>query len=252
METVYNGASALEAIAQTRFDLIVLDLMLPDLSGLEIAKRLKQKRATAIIPIIMLTAKVEEEDILTGFELKANDYVTKPFSPKVLVARINSVLRQIEAMPEKDIIKEPCKGLLIFPLRHETYVDNVLIDLTPTELELLVVLVEHPGWEVKDIPLVNPNKPLIDEMAREFGEITESRVTIINRLGHVSGDSSGLPEWAINYPPRKELNVWKEGDMLVDIRDNDVTGKKPCLWPHLFTLTASLWASVVRQLQYPR
>lgn len=126
-------------------DLIVLDLMLPDADGLEICKDLKKKDRYSSIPIIMLTARGEETDKILGLELGADDYVTKPFSPKELVARVKAVLRRQkkEVEPAKlevgDILK-------IIPEKHEVYVDKKRIDLTSTEFRILYLLSSKKGW----------------------------------------------------------------------------------------------------------
>lgn len=145
VKTAANGFSALEAVKATRFDLIILDLMLPDISGLDIARRLKGNADTASIPIIMLTAKVEEEDILTGFELMADDYITKPFSPAILTARVKSILRQVESCNNTNDFYSFDSGLIIFPGTHEVYVNNRKLELKQTECELLVFLAQHAG-----------------------------------------------------------------------------------------------------------
>ena len=106
--TAVSGEDAVRLAGKTSFDLILLDLMLPGIDGLEAAKKLKKKTRTEATPIIMLTAKGEESDILTGLELGADDYVTKPFSPKVLLARIKSVLRRKDKNPEN---RESCLNL---------------------------------------------------------------------------------------------------------------------------------------------
>lgn len=144
VEIAEDGYSTLKAVQTGCFDLIILDLMLPDLSGLEIARRLKADTCTAGIPIIMLTAKVEVDDILTGFKLKADDYITKPFSPAILTARVKSILRQIE--PAADIVDHiynfEC-GLIIFPDSLEIFVNSRKIELSQTEYELLMLLARH-------------------------------------------------------------------------------------------------------------
>lgn len=124
--------------------LIILDLMLPKVSGLEVCKILKRESATSGIPIIMLTAKSEEVDRIVGLELGADDYVTKPFSPRELLLRIQSVLRRsknTEIKSEKIMIGE----LLLDHARHEVFVVGVKIELTATEFKLLAILMERKG-----------------------------------------------------------------------------------------------------------
>ncbi|MFA6568531.1 MAG: response regulator transcription factor [Victivallales bacterium] len=137
-------------------DLIVLDLMLPGIDGLDVCKILKNDSKTRHIPIIMLTAKGEESDIVTGLELGADDYMTKPFSPKVLTARIKAVLRKGTVSPESDagdVIKR--KNVVIDPGRREVTVNGKEADLTFTEFEILIFLARRPGWVFTRNQIVN-------------------------------------------------------------------------------------------------
>lgn len=126
-------------------DMILLDLMLPDADGFEICKYLKKKDEFASVPIIMLTAKGEETDKILGLELGADDYVTKPFSPKELVARVKAVLRRQhkEEITDKIVIGN---FLTIFPEKHEAFVEGKRIDLTTTEFKILLLLASKKGW----------------------------------------------------------------------------------------------------------
>ena len=147
--TCHSGRLALDAIRRQAPDLIVLDLMLPDLSGLEVCRRLKQAAETRNIPIVMVTAKGEESDIVAGLELGADDYVTKPFSPRVLMARLKSVLRrQLEELPRKEgnRIVLLSGSLVIDADRHETLIDGKKIDLTLTEFGILQCLAIRKGF----------------------------------------------------------------------------------------------------------
>ena len=137
-------------------DLIVLDLMLPGIDGLDVCKILKNDSKTRHIPIIMLTAKGEESDIVTGLELGADDYMTKPVSPKILTARIKAVLRKGTVSPESDagdVIKR--KNIIIDPGRREVTVNGKAIDLTFTEFEILIFLARRPGWVFTRNQIVN-------------------------------------------------------------------------------------------------
>lgn len=142
--TAENGEAGLAKAKSELPSLIVLDLMLPKVSGIEVCKLLKRDSSTAAIPIIMLTAKSEEVDRIVGLELGADDYVTKPFSPRELLLRIQSVLRRsktTETKAEKLKIGE----LLLDHARHEVFVKGQSIELTATEFKLLAILMERRG-----------------------------------------------------------------------------------------------------------
>jgi len=126
-------------------DLIILDLMLPDMDGLEICKYLKRKDELASIPVIMLTAKSEETDKLLGLELGADDYVTKPFSPKELVARVKAVLRR--HAPTAETKKIEIGNILVIDLqKYEVFLEGKKIDLTSAEFKILHLLASKEGW----------------------------------------------------------------------------------------------------------
>lgn len=140
-----NAENFLKFIKIERPDLIILDLMLPDADGLEVCKELKKQAEYSTIPIIMLTAKGEETDKILGLELGADDYVTKPFSPKELVARVKAVLRRQQMREE--LLKIEIGGLLtILPEKHEVYVEGNKVDLTSTEFRMLQLLSLKKGW----------------------------------------------------------------------------------------------------------
>ena len=142
---VATGEDALAA-ARTRLpDIVILDLMLPGVDGLEVCRRLKADPTTRAIPIVMLTAKGDEADVVTGLELGASDYVTKPFSPRVLTARIRAVLRRGDAS-EGDEATLRIKELTIRPGRHQVLVDEQPVELTATEFRILLFLARRPGW----------------------------------------------------------------------------------------------------------
>jgi two-component system phosphate regulon response regulator PhoB len=148
---VPSGEEALRAVGASTFDLVLLDLMLPGLDGLSVCQRLRAQPDTAAIPIIMLTAKGEEADIVTGLNAGANDYVTKPFSPKVLSARLRAVLRRpgvATAATSDDDGAEVIQihNLQIHTGRHEVRVDGQPVDLSATEFRMLHFLARRPGW----------------------------------------------------------------------------------------------------------
>jgi two-component system phosphate regulon response regulator PhoB len=143
-----DGESAIHAATEKSPDLILLDWMLPGMSGLEITKRLKSNPKTAQIPIIMQTVKNSETDIALGLEMGADDYITKPFSPRVMVARVRAVLRRSApahvSSGGDSIIK--AGDLLIHPGHHEVLLKGKQIDLTYTEFRILQTLTSRPGW----------------------------------------------------------------------------------------------------------
>ncbi len=139
-----DGAAALRQARDTLPALIILDLMLPEMSGLEVCKALKKEPQTAAIPIVMLTAKAEEVDRIVGLELGADDYITKPFSPRELVLRVKSVLRRISAAGEpSDLLA--LGEIQIDRARHEVLVKGKSIEFTATEFKLLALLIERRG-----------------------------------------------------------------------------------------------------------
>jgi two-component system phosphate regulon response regulator PhoB len=141
-----SGEEAMKKAGIETPDLILLDLMLPDLDGLQVTKLLKENRHTQTIPIVMLTARGEETDIVKGLELGAEDYITKPFSKKVLVARLKAVLRRRGAEPADEESALKIGELTIHPGRHEVLVHGESVHLTFTEFKILHFLARRPGW----------------------------------------------------------------------------------------------------------
>jgi phosphate regulon transcriptional regulator PhoB len=138
-----TGTEALRAVRASAPDLIVLDLMLPEIGGLDVCRRLRGEPATAGIPIIMLTAKSDEVDRVVGLELGADDYVAKPFSPKELVARVRAVLRRAHPDATGRVYREG--GIVLDPGRHAVTVGDAPVMLTPKEFDLLHVFLEARG-----------------------------------------------------------------------------------------------------------
>lgn len=138
-----TGPRGLEMARQNRPDAIVLDLMLPGLSGHEVCRRLKAERDTAAIPIIMLTAKGEPAERVKGLELGADDYVTKPFSPRELVLRVQGLLRRVRSAVRTDVVE--VESLSIDKGSFEAKIDGRRLDLTTTEFKLLAILLEKRG-----------------------------------------------------------------------------------------------------------
>ncbi len=141
-----SGESAWQILGQSRIDLLVLDLMLPGMDGLELARRIKSDAQLSGLPIVMLSAKGEEADIVTGLELGADDYVTKPFSPRVLIARVRAVLRRHTQPPADADEVISIYELVIHPGRRSVLVNGKPADLTFTEFQVLAFLARRPGW----------------------------------------------------------------------------------------------------------
>jgi two-component system alkaline phosphatase synthesis response regulator PhoP len=141
-----SGEDALKAAVGQSPQLVVLDLMLPGIDGLEVCKTLKSDPRTKDIRIVMLTARGDEVDIVTGLELGADDYVTKPFSPRVLVAHIKAVLRRAASAAADETTALRIHNLVVHPGRHEVLVDGGRVVLTSTEFRVLHVLARRPGW----------------------------------------------------------------------------------------------------------
>jgi DNA-binding response OmpR family regulator len=155
VETFQEAEPFFKFLNKTTPDLLVLDLMLPDSDGMDICRYMKKKEQFSSIPIIMLTAKTDETDKILGLEMGADDYVTKPFSPKELVARVKAVLRRKERIEEEKI--EIGKILEILPKKFEIRVEGKKIDLTTTEFRILKILATRAGW-------VFSREQLLDEL----------------------------------------------------------------------------------------
>lgn len=142
----YKGAQAIQTVRDSIPDLILLDVMLPDLDGFEVLKMLREINN---VPIIMLTAKAEEDDRIKGLELGADDYITKPFSPRELTSRVKAVLRRVEPVSGgmHGLIEVDDRLKIDFDHR-EIWVENKLVKLRPTEYRLLYHLVQNTGWVV--------------------------------------------------------------------------------------------------------
>lgn len=142
-----DGLRALQLIQEKIPDLVLLDLMLPGLDGLQICKHLKDNSATHQIPIVMVSARSEESDIVLGLELGADDYVTKPFSPRELQARVRAVLRRQESPSSGSaLLRIECEGVTIDARCHEVHVDGIPASFTATEFKLIHFLAQRPGW----------------------------------------------------------------------------------------------------------
>jgi two-component system phosphate regulon response regulator PhoB len=143
---VASGELALKNLKEHTYDLVILDLMLPGVDGLEVCKTMKGNVEMQDIPVIMLTARSQEADVVTGLELGADDYVTKPFSPRVLVARVRAVLRRLYTTQNEEPVVLDFGDLKILPGFHEVRVKNKPVNLTLTEFRILQFLAKRPGW----------------------------------------------------------------------------------------------------------
>lgn len=168
---VTSGEDAIIRAKSDQPDLILLDLMLPGVDGLEVCRILRTDPSTLKIPIVMLTAKGEEADVVTGLQLGADDYITKPFSPRVLIARIKAVLRRgtAEAAGDQDFIN--IHGISIDPGRHSVNANGRIVDLTLTEFRILHCLARRPGW-------VFTRYQLVDASRGEDTEVTDRSVDV--------------------------------------------------------------------------
>jgi two-component system phosphate regulon response regulator PhoB len=168
---VGTGEDALDVARSDLPNLIILDLMLPGIDGLEVCKILKNDSKTSHVPIIILSAKGEEADVVTGLELGADDYVTKPFSPRILLARIRAVLRKKKrGFPDEgDTIT--LNDLVINPGRHEVLVRGKQVNLTYTEFQILHFLARRPGW-------VFTRYQIIDGVRGEHYAVTDRSVDV--------------------------------------------------------------------------
>jgi two-component system KDP operon response regulator KdpE len=141
----YTSQQAMDRLRETLPDLILLDVMLPDIDGFELLRMIRENHD---VPVIMLTAKSEEDDRVRGLELGADDYVTKPFSPRELVSRVKAVLRRTESRGQSSGVIEVDDRLKIDFDRREVWVDGELVKLRPTEYRLLYHLVQNAGWVI--------------------------------------------------------------------------------------------------------
>ncbi len=174
---VSSGELALKVVKNQKPDLVLLDLMLPGIDGLEICRRIKANPDTASIPIIMLTAKGEEADIVTGLELGADDYIVKPFSPRVLLARLRAVKRRKPA-PETASQDDDQRTVIragdftIHIDRHEVLIQGDPVELTATEFRLFCLLARHPGR-------VYGRQQIVDAIHGQLVAVTDRSIDVL-------------------------------------------------------------------------
>lgn len=152
--TAYEGASALASIRHDRPDLVILDLMLPDRDGWDILRSVRSDERIATLPIILLTARIEDTDKIIGLELGADDYITKPFNPREVVARVRAVLRRTTGTPPQQPRHLQIGGLAMDLDRHEVAIEGQKLDITPTEFEILKLMMENPGHAFTRLELI--------------------------------------------------------------------------------------------------
>jgi len=167
-----TGSEGLNRARTALPDLVLLDLMLPDLDGFEVCRKLKQDSKTEGIPVVMLTARSDDGDVVTGLEVGADDYITKPFSPKVLEARIRRLLKR-KAGPSEPVKSDrrEIHGITIDTARHEVRLNGEEINLSATEFAILYFLCSHPGW-------VFSRDQIIDSVKGENYPVTERSVDV--------------------------------------------------------------------------
>jgi len=144
----YDGQSALDSVKENSPDLIILDIMLPNIDGLQVCQTLKQNSEYNKIPIIMLTAKGEEFDTVLGLEMGADDYIKKPFSPREMTARVKARLRAVKILEAKKAVGKKVKvfkDLIIVPDKYEAFIGEEKLELTPKEFEMLNLMLSNPG-----------------------------------------------------------------------------------------------------------
>ena len=166
-----SGEEGMKTARAKRPDLILLDIMLPGMDGLEVCRMLSAQDETRQIPIIMLTAKGEEADIVTGLQMGADDYITKPFSPRVLLARMKVVLRRQSREVENTEQSLKIGEILIHPGRREVRVKGKLVELTFTEFGILHFLARHPGW-------VYTREQIVDAVHGEDYPVTDRSIDV--------------------------------------------------------------------------
>jgi two-component system alkaline phosphatase synthesis response regulator PhoP len=188
VEEVESGETGLVSADTHRPDLILLDLMLPGMDGLSVCRQLKAGKATHEIPIIIISAKGEEADIITGLELGADDYLAKPFSPNILLSRVRAVLRRVvQSQPDESAILR-VHDLLIDPKKFKATLAGRILDLTASEFRILYYLASHQGW-------VFTRYQIMDAIRGEGYVVTERAIDVqIAGLRKKLGDFSGYIE----------------------------------------------------------
>lgn len=186
----YDGKKAIEIFEKENLALIILDLMLPDILGQDVCKTIRKR---SNIPIIMLTARIEEEDILKGLEIGADDYMTKPFSPKELVARVGALLRRSEGerLPLSGWLHFNENQIVIDTLKHEVRRNNLVVNLTPVEYKILLNLAKHP------LKVFTREELILNVFGHDFNGYDRTVDTHIKNLRQKIEDNSRNPKLII-------------------------------------------------------
>lgn len=201
--TAHDGETALHNIRRERPDLVVLDLMLPDRDGCEITRLVRSDQSLARLPIIMLTARVEDTDKIVGLELGADDYITKPFNPREVVARVRAVLRRASEAPTQARVL--ALGDLRLDLdRHEVSRADRPIELTPTEFDLLRTLMEHPGHAFTRLELIEKG---LDYVYAGMERTVDTHIKNLRKKLEVDADHPAYIEtvYGVGYRLRGQL-----------------------------------------------
>ena len=163
-----SGKECLDIVKTQKLDLILLDVMMPKITGIEVCKILKSNKKYKDIPVVMLTAKSTENDILTGLDCGADDYITKPFSIKILIARISAILRRVDTQVEKVVSIE---NLKIDFTQRQVYLDGEIVEFTYSRFEILALLVKSPGT-------VFPRKDIVKKVKGDNYPVTERSIDV--------------------------------------------------------------------------
>lgn len=183
---VETGEQAIEQATKLKPDLIILDLMLPGMNGLDVCRQVKQDTGTQAIPIIIVSAKGEEADIVTGLELGADDYIPKPFSPRILLARVRAVLRRLKQDTNQKLSELTIDSLTIDTNKFQLSIDGLPVELTKSEFKILHFLASHRGW-------VFTRYQIIDAIRGDKYVVTERAIDVqITGLRKKLGDYAAL------------------------------------------------------------
>ena len=185
---VESGEEGLEQAISLKPDLVILDLMLPGMNGMDVCRTIKQDSSTQVIPIIIVSAKGEEADIVSGLELGADDYLTKPFSPRILLARVGAVIRRNAEPDKQDESTLQVNGLTIDTKKHQLSIEGSPVELTKSEFGILYFLASHRGW-------VYTRYQIVDAIRGDKYVVTERAIDVqITGLRKKLGEHAGLIE----------------------------------------------------------